>query len=46
VQRLSVLDDIYKTTVFALARWRNQRRPDGFLGPHARVIPERVITGS
>jgi NAD+ synthase len=46
VQRLSVLDDIYKTTVFALARWRNQRRPNSFLGPHARVIPERVITGS
>ena len=26
----SVLKDIYKTTVFALARWRNQRRPNGF----------------
>jgi NAD+ synthase len=40
----SVLKDIYKTTVFALARWRNQRRPNGFLGPQGRVIPERVIT--
>jgi NAD+ synthase len=40
----SVLKDIYKTTVFALARWRNQCRPDGFLGPQGRVIPERVIT--
>ena len=40
----SVLKDIYKTTVFALARWRNQRRPDGFLGPSGRVMPERVIT--
>jgi NAD+ synthase len=40
----SVLKDIYKTTVFALARWRNQRRPNGFLGPPGRVIPERVIT--
>jgi NAD+ synthase len=40
----SVLSDIYKTTVFALARWRNQRRPDGLLGPSGRVIPERVIT--
>jgi NAD+ synthase len=39
----SVLKDIYKTTVFALARWRNQRRPDGFLGPRGRVMPERVI---
>jgi NAD+ synthase len=39
----SVLKDIYKTTVFALARWRNQQRPDGFLGPRGRVMPERVI---
>ncbi len=40
----SVLKDVYKTTVFALARWRNGRRCDGFLGPAGRVIPERVIT--
>ena len=40
----SVLKDIYKTTVFALSRWRNQRRPDGFLGPPGRVMPERVIS--
>ena len=40
----SVLKDVYKTDVFALARWRNQARPDGFLGPAGRVIPERVIT--
>jgi NAD+ synthase len=40
----SVLKDIYKTTVFGLANWRNQRRPDGFLGPPGRVIPERVIS--
>ena len=40
----SVLKDIYKTTVFQLARWRNQTRPDGLLGPTGRVIPERVIT--
>lgn len=39
----SVLKDIYKTTVFALSRWRNQCRPDGFHGPAGRVIPERVI---
>lgn len=39
----SVLKDIYKTTVFALSRWRNQRRPNGFHGPAGRVIPERVI---
>jgi NAD+ synthase len=40
----SVLKDVYKTTVFALARWRNQTQPDGVLGPRGRVIPERVIT--
>ena len=40
----SVLKDVYKTTVFALSRWRNQRRPNGLLGPAGRVIPERVIT--
>ncbi len=48
----SVLKDVYKTTVFALARWRNENKPDGGLGPKAHgngsggdsVIPERVIT--
>src|SRR6185312_7183792 len=40
----SVLKDVYKTTVFALSRWRNENRPDGGLGPAARVMPERVIT--
>jgi NAD+ synthase len=40
----SVLKDVYKTTVFALSRWRNQHRPDGALGPAGTVIPERVIT--
>ena len=29
----SVLKDIYKTTVFALARWRNQAHRREFLGP-------------
>ena len=29
----SVLKDIYKTEVYALARWRNERRPNGFLRP-------------
>src|SRR3546814_6267794 len=28
----SVLRDVYKTTVFALSRWRNQQRPDGARG--------------
>jgi NAD+ synthase len=40
----AVLKDVYKMTVFALARWRNQQRPAGLFGPSGRVIPERVIT--
>jgi NAD+ synthase len=39
----SVLKDVYKTTVFALARWRNAHRPAGMLGPAGAVMPERVI---
>jgi len=40
----NVLKDVYKMTVFALSRWRNQSRPEGVLGPSGRVIPERIIT--
>jgi len=40
----SVLKDVYKTEVYALARWRNAHRPEGALGPIGRVIPERSIT--
>ncbi len=40
----NVLKDVYKSTVFALARWRNQTMPKGALGPAGRVIPERIIT--
>ncbi len=40
----SVLKDIYKTTAFALSRWRNRKRPPGALGPEGPVMPERVIT--
>jgi NAD+ synthase len=40
----SVLKDVYKMTVFALSRWRNDHRPVGLLGPHGPVMPERVIT--
>ncbi|MCY4498487.1 MAG: NAD+ synthase [Rhodospirillaceae bacterium] len=39
----SVLKDVYKTTVFALSRWRNQHVPEGSLGPSGRVIPENII---
>ena len=38
------LKDVYKTEVYALARWRNQSGPEGCLGPERRVIPERIIT--
>ena len=40
----SVLKDVYKTTVFALARWRNEQKPSCCLGPDTRAIPERIIT--
>ena len=40
----SVLKDVYKTTVFALCRWRNAHMPPGALGPQGPVMPERVIT--
>jgi NAD+ synthase len=40
----SVLKDAYKTTVFALSRWRNVNKPETGLGPDGPVMPERVIT--
>jgi NAD+ synthase len=40
----SVLKDAYKTTVFALSRWRNAHKPEGALGPDGPVMPERIIT--
>jgi NAD+ synthase len=40
----AVLKDVYKTTVFDLARWRNQATVADMLGPRGRVMPERVIT--
>ncbi len=40
----SVLKDVYKTDVFAAARWRNANKPAGALGPDGPVMPERVIT--
>jgi len=40
----SVLKDVYKMTVYALSRWRNEALPDGARGPAGRVIPERIIT--
>ena len=40
----SVLKDAYKTTVFALSRWRNANKPQGGLGPDGPVMPARIIT--
>ncbi len=40
----SVLKDVYKTTVFALSRYRNEGRPANAKGPDGPVMPERVIT--
>ena len=39
----SVLKDAYKTTVFALSRWRNANKPEGALGPGGPVMPQRII---
>jgi NAD+ synthase len=40
----NVLKDVYKTTVYMLAGWRNQAMVKGGLGPAGRVVPERTIT--
>ncbi len=39
----SVLKDAYKTTVFALSRWRNANKPKQALGPDGPVMPQRII---
>ncbi len=38
------IKDLYKTQVYALARYRNHARPKGCLGPVGIVIPENIIT--
>jgi NAD+ synthase len=38
----ALLKDVYRTTVFELARWRNGALPQGALGPAGRVLPERM----
>lgn len=38
------LKDAYKTTVFAISRWRNAAKPKIGLGPDCTVMPERIIT--
>ena len=37
------IKDLYKTQVYALARYRNKARPKGCLGPEGIVIPQNVI---
>ena len=37
------LKDIYKTTIFALAEWRNQVKPAIAKGPAGLIMPERVL---
>jgi NAD+ synthase len=39
----SVLSDVFKTTIFALSRWRNENLPATARGPASVVIPEHVI---
>jgi NAD+ synthase len=38
-----VLKDVYKTEVYALARWRNAHVPEGGRGPAGCVIPESSL---
>ena len=40
----SVLKDLYKTEVYALAKWRNAHVPEGALGPAGEVVPAAVLT--
>lgn len=37
------LKDLFKTTVYDLARWRNRHRPAGLYGPVGIVIPPEII---
>lgn len=37
------IKDLYKTEVYALARWRNTHQPEGLLGPGGGVIPINII---
>ena len=38
------LKEAYKTTVFAISRWRNAHKPKLALGPDGPLIPENIIT--
>lgn len=43
VGAFNVLKDVYKTTVYKLAAWRNANAPPGCLGPAKRVIPANIL---
>ncbi|MGI9386712.1 MAG: NAD+ synthase, partial [Methyloligellaceae bacterium] len=38
------IKDLYKTQVYALARYRNGAKPAGALGPDGIVVPENILT--
>ncbi|HSH63720.1 NAD+ synthase [Methyloceanibacter sp.] len=38
------IKDLYKSQVYALARYRNRARPKGCLGPEGIVVPGNIIT--
>jgi NAD+ synthase len=38
------IKDLYKTQVYAAARWRNANQPIGGLGPAGDVVPESILT--
>ena len=38
------IKDLYKTQVYAVARYRNGERPRGCLGPEGEVIPPNILT--
>ena len=38
------IKDLYKTRVFAMCRWRNEKHRDWMNGPTGEVIPDRVIS--
>jgi NAD+ synthase len=37
------LKDVFKTTVYAVADWRNSHRPAGLHGPEGEAIPQTII---
>ena len=43
VGAFNVLKDVYKTTVYRLAGWRNAHVPAGALGPATAVIPANIL---